>query len=291
MLIDWFTVAAQAINFFLLVWLLKRYLYKPILHAIDVREQRVDAQLNDAAAQQVKAKTERDIFQKKNEKFDQQSAKLMQQARDAAASEQQRLIKDAQQKAKAKRVQYKQSLAMDVYNLKQALSRKATQEVFAIARKALKDLASTSLEEQVVDVFVKTLNEIDSSKKSTLANALKATSLSEPAIVRSAFELEEIERTKIQQAIKQTFAIDVALKFETKLELVSGIELSANGQRLVWSIDDYLLTLEQNIAALLKETKQAIEQSDVQSAKPASSKKSSETDTPEKPAIGGQNEQ
>ena len=38
--INWFTVAAQAINFLILVWLLKRFLYKPILHAIDERETR-----------------------------------------------------------------------------------------------------------------------------------------------------------------------------------------------------------------------------------------------------------
>ena len=38
MLIDWFTVGAQALNFVVLVWLMKHFLYKPILHAIDTRE-------------------------------------------------------------------------------------------------------------------------------------------------------------------------------------------------------------------------------------------------------------
>ena len=41
MLIDWFTVGAQALNFLILVWLMKRFLYKPILHAIDAREKRI----------------------------------------------------------------------------------------------------------------------------------------------------------------------------------------------------------------------------------------------------------
>ena len=41
MLIDWFTVGAQVLNFLILVWLLKRFLYRPILHAIDAREQRI----------------------------------------------------------------------------------------------------------------------------------------------------------------------------------------------------------------------------------------------------------
>ena len=35
MLIDWFTVGAQAVNFLILVWLLQRFLYQPVLAAID----------------------------------------------------------------------------------------------------------------------------------------------------------------------------------------------------------------------------------------------------------------
>jgi len=50
MLIDWFTVGAQALNFIILVWLLKRFLYKPILGAVDAREKRIAAELADAAA-------------------------------------------------------------------------------------------------------------------------------------------------------------------------------------------------------------------------------------------------
>jgi hypothetical protein len=48
MLIDWFTVGAQIVNFLILVWLLKRFLYKPILDAIDAREKRIAAELADA---------------------------------------------------------------------------------------------------------------------------------------------------------------------------------------------------------------------------------------------------
>ena len=60
MLIDWFTIGAQALNFIVLVWLLKRYLYKPILDAIDAREQRIATELADAAAKKAEAKKERD---------------------------------------------------------------------------------------------------------------------------------------------------------------------------------------------------------------------------------------
>ncbi len=52
MLIDWFTVGAQALNFLILVWLMKRFLYKPILNAIDAREKKIAAELADADAQE-----------------------------------------------------------------------------------------------------------------------------------------------------------------------------------------------------------------------------------------------
>ena len=92
MLIDWFTVAAQALNFLILVWLMKRYLYKPILHAIDEREKRVAKELADADKKQAEARHERDTFQQKIESFDQQRAELMRKADEEAKAERQHLI-------------------------------------------------------------------------------------------------------------------------------------------------------------------------------------------------------
>ena len=65
MLIDWFTVGAQALNFVVLVWLLKRLLYKPILAAIDSREKRIAAELADADEKRTQAKRERDEYQQR----------------------------------------------------------------------------------------------------------------------------------------------------------------------------------------------------------------------------------
>ncbi len=251
MLIDWFTVAAQAINFAVLVWLLQRYLYKPILYAIDAREQRIKAQLADGEAQQEKAERERELFQLKNEKFEQERAKLMQKAIAEADSEYRRLVEKARQDAQDEQLKYQQNLALDARNLKQTISSKAAQEIFAITRKTLKDLANTSLEEQIVVVFVKTLNELAAPKKAAITQVLKSISGTEPALLRSAFDLPQELQVKIQQAIKKTFHTDIKLKFEIKLELVSGIELIVSGHKLAWSIDDYLLTLEKNIEALL----------------------------------------
>ncbi len=78
MKINWFTLIAQVINFLVLMWLLKRYLYKPILKAIDERENKIVVQLKDADAKKAEAEKERDEFDQKNKTFDKQKAEMMQ---------------------------------------------------------------------------------------------------------------------------------------------------------------------------------------------------------------------
>ena len=99
MLIDWFTVIAQLVNFLILVWLLKRLLYRPILDALDAREKRIAAELADAAAKMGEAGKERDEFQQKNALFDQQRAMLMNKATDEVKAERQRLLDEARKAA------------------------------------------------------------------------------------------------------------------------------------------------------------------------------------------------
>ena len=201
MLIDWFTVDAQAINFLILVWLMKHFLYKPILDAIDAREQRIATELADADAKKVEAKKERDDFQQKNEKFDQQHAALLKEASDAANAERQRLLNEARQAADALSAKRLEALRKDAHNLNQAISNRTKQEVFAITRKVLTDLATVSLEERMGEVFTRRLREMDSHAKDCLAQAIKTATT--PALVRSTFGLPVEQRTAIQNALNE----------------------------------------------------------------------------------------
>jgi F-type H+-transporting ATPase subunit b len=251
MLIDWFTVLAQVVNFLILVWLLKRFLYRPILDAIDAREKRIAAELADADAKKGEAKKERDEFQHKNEEFDQQRAALLSKATDEAKAERQRLLDEARKAADALSAKRQETLRSEARNLNQAISRRARQEVFAIARKALTDLATTSLEERLGEVFTRRLREMDGKAKESLGETLKVAS--DPALVRSAFDLPAEQRAAIQNALNETFSAEIRLRFETAPDLVSGIELTTNGKKVAWSIADYLASLEKGVDELLKE--------------------------------------
>jgi F-type H+-transporting ATPase subunit b len=251
MLIDWFTVAAQALNFLILVWLMKRFLYKPILNAIDSREKLIAKELTDADAKKAEAQKEHEEFQKKNEEFDQQRAALLTRATDEAKAERERLLDEARKAADVLNAKRQESLNHDAQNLNQAISRLTQTEVFAITRKALTDLATTSLEERMGEVFDRRLREMDEKAKSLLGDAFRKNS--EPALIRSTFDLPAAQRVAIQNALNETFSAEIHIRFETTPDLISGIELTTNGQKVGWSIADYLASLERGVGDLLKE--------------------------------------
>ena len=255
MLFDWFTVGAQALNFLVLVWLMKRFLYKPILDAIDAREKRIALALLDAALKQTAAQKERDEFHSKNAEFDQQRNELLSQVKDEIEAERQRQLDQARQAADALRVKRQDALTSELQSLQRNIVRRSREEVFAIANKVLTDLAGTPLEQRMAEVFTRRLRALDGKAKETLGAALKTAP--EPAVVRSAFALPADERAKIQNVINETFSVDVHLRFETAPDLVSGIELTANGQKVAWSIADYLTALKTGIGELLKEQDKA----------------------------------
>jgi len=250
-LIDWFTVGAQALNFVILVGSMKRFLYKPVLAAIDVREKRIAKEIADADAKKADAQKQHDEFQHKNEEFDQQRAALLSKATDEAKTERQRLLDEARKAADALTAKRQDALRSDAQNLNQAIIRRTQGEVFAIARKALTDLATTSLEERLVEVFTRRLGAMDGQTKSGIANALRTASGT--ALVRSAFDLPPEQRATLQNALNETFSAEIHVRFETAPDLVSGIELTASGQKVAWSIADYLGSLEKDVGELLKE--------------------------------------
>ena len=249
MLNGWFTIVAQVINFLILVWLLKRFLYKPILRAIDAREKGIAAQLAAAVAKEAAARMKSDNFQHKYEAFDNERAALLTKAMEDAKGVRQRLLDQARQDADALRDRRQAALQAEQRHLDQDIVRWAQEQVFAIARKTLADLSDTGLEERMGDVFVSRVRALSGAAKEQLATAFKASNRA--VSVHSVFDMPPAQRSAIERAVKETFAPDAHVQFATAPELISGVELSINGHKIAWSIADYLSTLETSAGELV----------------------------------------
>ena len=248
--IDWVTVAAQAVNFLLLVWLMKRFLYKPVLGAIDAREERIAKELADAKAQKMEAMEEREEFQRKNEIFDQERSELMNTASEEAKGEKARLLEEARSSAEALEAKWREGLEKDASRLEEDFQNRVRKDVFFIVRKTLSDLAGEELESKIIDLFLSRLQKMDEEEQESFAKITKAPDTS--VQLRTAFPLTDEQRNRIDQEVKKLFSLKEEPKFTVEKDLVAGIELAVSGQKISWTIDDYLLSLRESVEDLMK---------------------------------------
>jgi len=256
MKINWFTVVAQAINFVVLIWLLRRFLYKPILKAIDTREKNIASQLKEAEDKKTAAAKEQDDFRKKNEDFDRLKQGLMDKAVTDSHAERDKLIAGAKKDAGILSAGLQKTMQDTLESQNNDIARKTEQEVFSITRKALTDIASVSLEEQSVNTFIRRLDEAKADEKRQFVDAF--TSNANTILIRSAFDLPPKQQEDLSNAVDKVLGSKAPLQFKTTPELISGIELTTNGYKLAWSFSEYLHSLEQSIPARTKETPHAI---------------------------------
>jgi F-type H+-transporting ATPase subunit b len=258
MKIDWFIIAAQIINFLILIWLMRRFLFKPIFFAIDTREKRIATEIENAEKEMNSAQKERDELKHKTEEFDLQCVALLNKAKDEAQALRQRLLDEARDFAETLHSQYRESLRNEAHSLHEKIGHWTQQEVFAIVRKVLSDLAGADLEERLGTVLTRRLYEMKSGEKASFTELL-ATGLG-PVLVRSAFDLPVNLRSMIQQAINETFSAEIRLQFETVPDLIAGIELNANGYKVSWSIAEYLMSMEKSLNDLIEDEDKRVQE-------------------------------
>ncbi len=249
--INWFTVIAQIINFLILVWLLKRFLYKPILSAIDEREKKIAAQIKDADDKKAVAVKEQADFKKRNDDFDAQKKALMDKAVADTNAQRDKLLEDAKSEAGTLRSNLEKAIKEKQETDALATANKAQQQVFAITRNALKEMASSSLEEQSVNTFIKRLHTLTDDEKKQFITAFASNA--NTILVRSAFDLPAPQQAAMNDAVNETLGTKTTLQFSTTPELISGVELTTNGYKLAWSFTEYLQSLQNNIAAATKD--------------------------------------
>ncbi len=250
MLIDWFTVIAQVINFLILILLLKRFLYRPILNAIDEREKRIADELADADGKRAEAEKQREIFQQKNSEFEKHRTAAMDKVIVDAKAEKERLLNAVRSETDALRSTLESALKNEQASLHETLNQQVTLEVFAIARKALTDLADSHLEESIVNVFLKRLGELNNQEKINVQLAFKHSD--EPLIVHTAFDLPAEQGARIKAALNDVVGHIVDVQFVMEPNVISGIEMNANGQKVAWSIADYLRSLNNRVTSVIQ---------------------------------------
>lgn len=245
MLIDWFTIIAQIVNFLILVLLLRKFLYKPILNVIQEREDRIKSQLNEAEELRQNAEEQIEIYQKKNERWGEERETLLKEAKAEIEDNRKHMIKKVRDEIDEHKSQWEQAIEREKKEFLESLRKKISRQTFVTVRRVLNELANVELEAHICQVFLKRLQNLDKSQMTEYRSAIMESD--EPIIVRSGFKLSGEMEQELKATIESQFTDSKPVNFEVDSDLVCGIEMKAAGYKLNWSISEYLERLDELI--------------------------------------------
>ena len=251
--IDWFVLFAQIVNFLVLVFLLKYFLYGRILDAMDARQARIEASWADARNQREKARHEAEDYQDKTRCLEAEREELLSQAHAAATKARQDLLDKARTDVDALKNRWHETLEREKQSFLEDLRRRAGAHVYDTIRRVMHDLAEAELEERVLGVMLRRLEGPETEQIEAIRGNLGQADAETGVIVRSSFALRTDQEERIIAALEDYAPAETPIRFEHSPEIITGIEVLVHGHKVSWSVGDYLLALEEAFQQALKE--------------------------------------
>lgn len=247
MRIDWFTFVAQILNFVILVFLLKRFLYQPVLGAIARREEGIRSRLEEAQRREEAAESEGRRLRERHEELESKRTELLNEAEREAEERRRELAAETRLHATKVREDWRASLQRQRDTFLEELRRRVGRETYTLASRVLRDLADAELEDRAIAVFLQRVRALVGDERDEFLRALERSG--GRIVISSAFAMTPERRLDIEGAIRDwADSSDAELHFEEDHELALGVEMRAGDRMVGWSVGSYLDELEAEAA-------------------------------------------
>lgn len=255
MLFDWFTFIAQIINFVILVYLLWRFLYKPITQTMGKRQRELADRWQKAQAEQEEAQAAAQSYRQRKQELEQREAEILAEAEERAEEERRARLRVARQEVNQQQEQWQQAIRRQQESFLAQLRERMQHQTCAISRRALQDLANVELEKHAITIFLQRLGQLEGEPRQSLLQS--AQDSSEDILIRSGFDLPEDQRQRINQTLQaQGLSNGKAVHYTTSEALICGIELQVAHQKVSWNLSNYLQDLESRFSDVFDGEKQ-----------------------------------
>ena len=246
MSIDWITVAAQIANFLVLVWLLKRFLYRPILDGIEAREAEIKDQMQEAVQLQAQAQAVEQGYQDKLQDLSVAQSEMTETIRKAAEEQRDVLLAEARQRVEREHAVWKAQLDEEARKYTAKLHHAGAGALLGLLRKALSDLAGQTLEAQMSHHLVHKM-------KPMLPDLRRAAGQVSEAVVTSRDPLPNSAEEELSSGVQAVFP-RISMRFVTDETQAPGLIIRIGGAQLEWTVASYI----EGLSALIEEQLAAV---------------------------------
>jgi F-type H+-transporting ATPase subunit b len=239
--IDWFTFAAQIINFLILLALLKRFLYGPILKGIAEREAEVASRFERAEIERSAAEAAKLNFDARMEELTHARQRMLAEATEEAEQWKREQISNAREEVANSRADWFHQLGRERQQLQDRLLEQYRMHALKLADGVVRCLADAESQSVIVGAFIRNFQKSKASPR--LATTEQPNGLDQAVIVRSAFELTDSQQTDIREVLIASGVDPATIQFRRDESLICGIEVRTKHHEVSWNARESLTFL------------------------------------------------
>lgn len=222
--LNWSTFVLEIINFLVLVWILKRFLYQPVLDVIARRREGIEKRLGDAEAVHAEAET----LQKQYEGRIADWERERQAAREALAAEigaeRERRLSELQASLEQEREKAWTGEARRAEQTLRKMEENALAQGSRFATRLLEQAAGRELEIRLIELLISELSELPEDQVAGLRNHIRDNP--ETVFIASAYPLAEEQQREMQRALQAITGPDADVRFEQDGDLIAGARVT-----------------------------------------------------------------
>lgn len=261
--INWSTVFFQTINFLVIVWILKRYLFAPVLSSMDKREKAIQSRLKEAEEARIEAEKEKKQLLKKIAEVENAKSDVIAEAHKKSEKEQALLIKYLNSEINAKKSAFDKQLVEEREALRMSISDIAGDVIVNTVSAALKDLANEDVQTVILENFIDKISKGKIEKSELISEFYDK---SKHIVVATSFKIGSKEEAKIKVALSQLIGKKISnVEFKIDLSILCGIEVICDSLLIRFGMDTYISALKTNLdnaIANLTKTEKVVEKKD-----------------------------
>jgi F-type H+-transporting ATPase subunit b len=236
--LDWSTLLLEVVNFLILVWILKRFLYKPVLDVIARRKAAIDKTLSDAEAEKAEAKQLQEKFQTRLADWEREKKGLRNDLDDELRAQRERLTAELQRALSQEREKQTVLAQRQIADLQAQACADGMQQGLQFTAKLLGRVAGPELESKLVSVALQDLPLLSDAQKQALRTACHDPR--QTIRVASAFPLIAPQRAAVTEAIASVSGQPVNLVFHEDAALLAGVRINVGPWTLRANLQDDL---------------------------------------------------
>lgn len=237
-----FTIIAQLINFSVLIYLLNKFLYKPVLATLEKRREDIKSKMEEIEDKLKESDKLKEEYLSKLKNLEKENSILKEKAVKEANEIKELELQKARQDLSEKKDRFNEYLNLEQQKLVENFNENLGELFINYSNNIFKSIANTNLDNEIANRMIENVNCLDNEKIEEI-NKLN------PDIIEiiTSFEVNKEQQDNFEKAFKNKKINFSKIKYACNKDLILGIEVKIKSFVLSWNLKELTENFLKNI--------------------------------------------